>query len=133
MVILSKAHNKKVALFAVVFAMFMSPLAINIAMLNSVSGISLACRNSPECMAAVNKEQEANRNAASASDSANLFQAKVQELNVEIAGRELEIAETTPTTFPPRYAPRSESLYASGVASSASGHTLSLTTPPAAG
>ncbi len=95
MVILSKAHNKKVALFAVVFAMFMSPLAINIAMLNSVSGISLACRNSPECMAAVNKEQEANRNAASASDSANLFQAKVQELNVEIAGRELEIAETT--------------------------------------
>ena len=43
------------------------------------------------------------------------------------------IAETTPTTFPPRYTPRSESLYAPGVVSSASGHTLSLTTPPAAG
>ncbi len=78
-----------------IFALFLSPLAINVAMLNTASGISLACRNSPECMAAVEKEQEANRNAASASSSANMFQAKVQELNVEIAGRELEIAETT--------------------------------------
>lgn len=95
MVILPKINHKKILLGLVIFGLSISPLAVNIAMIKSASGISLACRNSPECMAAVNKEQEANRNAASASNSANLFQAKVQELNVEIAGRELEIAETT--------------------------------------
>lgn len=95
MVMLNKSRNKKIVLSIAVFALVLSPLAVNIAMLNSASGISLPCRNSPECMAAVEKEQEANRNAAAASSSANLFQAKVQELNVEIAGRELEIAETT--------------------------------------
>ncbi|MBQ8156317.1 CHAP domain-containing protein [Candidatus Saccharibacteria bacterium] len=57
-------------------------------------GISLACRNSPECMEAVEKERKANQNAASASSSADMLQKKVQELNVEIAGRELEIVET---------------------------------------
>lgn len=95
MVILPKINHKKILLGLVIFGLFASPLAVNMAMINSASGISLACRNSAECMAAVNKEQEANRNAASASNSANLFQAKVQELNIEIAGRELEIAETT--------------------------------------
>ena len=95
MVILPKINHKKILLGLVIFGLSISPLAVNIAMIKSASGISLACRNSPECMAAVNKEQEANRNAASASNSANLFQAKVQELNIEIAGRELEIAETT--------------------------------------
>ena len=95
MVILRKDHGKKILLSIVIFALVLTPLTINLAMLNSASGISLACRNSPACMEAVNKEQEANRNAAAASSSANLFQAKVQELNIEIAGRELEIAETT--------------------------------------
>ncbi len=95
MVILPKINHKKILLGLVIFGLSISPLAVNIAMIKSASGISLACRNSPECMAAVNKEQEANRNAASASNSANLFQAKVQGLNIEIAGRELEIAETT--------------------------------------
>ena len=95
MVMLRKELGKKVVLGIFISLLFISPLAINISMLNSASGISLACRNSPECMAAVAKEQEANRNAASASNSANMFQSKVQELNVEIAGRELEIAETT--------------------------------------
>ena len=95
MVILRKDHGKKILLSIVIFALVLTPLTINLAMLNSASGISLACRNSPACMEAVSKEQEANRNAAAASSSANLFQAKVQELNIEIAGRELEIAETT--------------------------------------
>ncbi len=92
---LSKTSQKRILLGALVFTLFLSPIAVNIAMINSAKGISLACRNSAACMEAVNKEQEANRNAASANSSANLFQAKVQELNVEIAGRELEIAETT--------------------------------------
>lgn len=92
---LKKQTIKKVFLSIMVFVLLATPFAVNFAMINTATGISLACRNSPECMAAVNKEQEANRNAASASSSANLFQAKVHELNVEIAGKELEIAETT--------------------------------------
>ena len=95
MVILPKIDRKKILTAFAIFGLLISPIAVNVAMINSASGISLACRNSAECMAAVNKEQEANRNAASANSSANLFQAKVQELNIEIAGRELEIAETT--------------------------------------
>ena len=59
------------------------------------SGLSKACQNSVDCMAAVKKEQEANKNAASAASSANMFQARVNELSAEIATKELEIAETT--------------------------------------
>lgn len=92
---LNKNHVKKTLLSLVIFVLAISPVLVNFAMIESASGISLACRNSPECMAAVEKEQEANRNAASASNSASMFQAKVQELNIEIAGKELEIAETT--------------------------------------
>ena len=61
---------------------------------DDANGISLPCRNSPECMAAVEKERQANQNAAAANSSADALQRKVQELNVEIASRELEIAET---------------------------------------
>ena len=58
-----------------------------------VSGISKACQNSATCMAAVAKEEEANKNAAAAADSADAFQAKVNELNVDISGKEAEIAD----------------------------------------
>lgn len=60
-----------------------------------VEGMSLACSRSAECRAAVEKEQEANRNAAAASESASMFQAKVSELNMQIASAETAIAETT--------------------------------------
>lgn len=59
-----------------------------------VEAISKACQNSPECLAAVEKEQEANKNAAKAANSANLYQAKVSELSAEIARKETEIAQT---------------------------------------
>ena len=59
-----------------------------------VSGISKACQNSPACLEAVAKEQEANSNAAAATDSANAFQNKVNSLNVEISSKETEIVET---------------------------------------
>ena len=85
---------KKIIIGALVAVIVLSPVLTNIMMLNSAHAISLACRNSPDCMAAVERERQANQNAASASSSANLLQMKVQELNVEIAGRELEIAET---------------------------------------
>lgn len=58
------------------------------------SGLSKACQNSPECMAAVEKEKEATKNAASAANSANLYQMRVNDLTVEIAGKEAEIAQT---------------------------------------
>ncbi len=59
-----------------------------------VKGISKACQNSAACREAVAKEQAANKNAAAAANSANRFQAKVNELAAEIATKEAEIAET---------------------------------------
>ena len=63
-------------------------------MVRSARGLSKACRNSEACMAAVAREQAANKNAAQAAATANLFQNKVYELNAEIAAKELQIAET---------------------------------------
>ncbi len=64
--------------------------------LNSVntSGLSRACQNSPECVAAAAKEQEANKKAAAAASSANAYQIKVNESTAQIASKEAEIAET---------------------------------------
>lgn len=60
----------------------------------NVTAISKACQNSPDCLAAIEKEQQANKNAAAAASSANLYQAKVTELSAEIARKETEIAQT---------------------------------------
>lgn len=89
-----KAKMKKVGLSAVVGALILTPVMVDIAMVGEAKGLSKACRNSPECMAAVEREQQANQNAASAAATANWFQNKVYELNSEIAAKELEIAET---------------------------------------
>ena len=59
-----------------------------------VGAISKACQNSPECLAAIEKEQEANKNAQIAAKSANWYQAKVAEMSAEIARKETEIAQT---------------------------------------
>lgn len=61
---------------------------------NEALAISKACQNSAACRAAVEKEKEANRNAAAAADSANAYQLKVTELSSEIASKEAEIAGT---------------------------------------
>lgn len=61
---------------------------------NEVSGISKACQNSPACLEAVEQEKQANKNAAIAASNSNLFQAKVNDLSVEIAAKQAEIAET---------------------------------------
>lgn len=61
----------------------------------TVNAISKACQNSPECLAAVEKEKEANKNAANAASTANLYQARVSEMSAEIARKETEIAQTT--------------------------------------
>ena len=86
---------KKLLLGLVIAVVFATPVITNIMIIRSASGMSLACSRSAECRAAVEREQEANRNAAAASDSANMLQAKVSELNIQIASAELAIAETT--------------------------------------
>lgn len=78
-----------------VFLMMSVMVAIRNGAERAYAAPSKACQNSPECMAALAKEQEANRNAAQAAETANAFQAKVYELNAEIARKELEIADTT--------------------------------------
>ena len=60
----------------------------------NAGAISKACQNSAACREAVEKEQEATKNAANAASSANAYQAKVSELSAEIAGKEVEIAQT---------------------------------------
>lgn len=85
---------KKIFLVGVVALLVLTPVMTNLMMIENAATISLACKNSPECMAAVAKEQEANQNAAAASSSANMFQMKVNEMNMQIAQQELAIAET---------------------------------------
>lgn len=91
MVIRRSAKRLSIAavLVAVVVASAASPYLIK-----NTSAVSRACKNSPECMAAVAREQEANKNAASSARSANFYQAKVNELYAEIARKESEIAQT---------------------------------------
>ena len=85
---------KKCALKVVVGVLVAIPVLVDVMMLENARGLSKACQNSTACMEAVAAEQEANKNAAVAASSANMFQAKVNELNAEIARKQLEIAET---------------------------------------
>ncbi|MBR2994855.1 CHAP domain-containing protein [Candidatus Saccharibacteria bacterium] len=59
-----------------------------------VGAISKACQNSAACREAVEKEKQATENAARAASSANAYQARVNELTAEIAGKEAEIVQT---------------------------------------
>ncbi len=92
MVMLSK--TKKILTAAVLANILVVPILTNVLSSHEADGISLACKRSPECRAAAEKEQEANKNAATASNAASMLQMKVNELNIEIAGTELAIAET---------------------------------------
>lgn len=98
---IDKSKNKrirkghKLLIGVVVLALVGVPVVVNVRHAVETEALSRACQNSPECMAAVAREQEANRNAASAASTANAFQDKVYELNAQIASKELEIAETT--------------------------------------
>ena len=61
---------------------------------NDAKSISQACANSPDCMAAIKAEEEANANAAAAQSASNMYQNKVNDLNVQIAATERAIAES---------------------------------------
>ena len=94
MVMPTKNQNKKILIGLAIFALLMTPAFSGFMMIRNAKGISRACQNSPACREAVAKEQEANRNAIAANSSANLFQAKVNELNSQIASMERVIADT---------------------------------------
>ena len=85
-------NTKSTIILLVITALVAIPIFGIILGGDNASGISLACQNSAACMAAVAKEEEANRNAAASSRSANAFQAKVDELTAEVASKEAEIA-----------------------------------------
>ena len=93
MVILPKNKNLKFLVAAVVLAA-VSVLSTISVLNNQTLAVSKACANSEACMEAVRKEQEATENAAYANKTANLYQIKVQELSVQIALKESEIAST---------------------------------------
>ena len=85
---------KKLMIYSMVVGLTMSLFAGVIMTTTGASAISKACQNSPDCLAAVEKEKEANKNAASAASTANWYQAKVSEMSAEIARKETEIAQT---------------------------------------
>ena len=71
---MAKSHKiniQKIFTMVVVTVVLLTPFLANIMMIKEAEAVSLACRNSPECMAAVDREKEANRNAASAAASSS--------------------------------------------------------------
>ncbi|MBR3248918.1 CHAP domain-containing protein [Candidatus Saccharibacteria bacterium] len=89
-----KTKNKKKLILIVVAVLLVVPfLSLGINNFDA-SGLSRACASSPECVAAAEKEAQANKAAAQASSSANAYQIKVAETGAEIATKEAEIAET---------------------------------------
>ena len=61
---------------------------------DETEGISLACSRSEECRQAAAEEAEANANATNASNTASMYQNKVNELNAQVAAKQKEISDT---------------------------------------
>ncbi|MBQ3353214.1 CHAP domain-containing protein [Candidatus Saccharibacteria bacterium] len=91
---MASQNKKKIIPAIVAILMGVTPILNVVFNTTNTSGISKACQNSPACREAVEKEKEANRNAASAARSANAYQVRVSELSAEIAKKQAEIAET---------------------------------------
>lgn len=87
-------RKQKILIFLVVGAILSVPVWRNLMVTDEADAISRACQNSPECLAAVAAEQEANANAASASSTANAYQRMVNEKNAEILSMQKSIAES---------------------------------------
>ena len=85
-----KRKNKNIVVLSLVGALLIGMIPVY----HNAGAISKACQNSAACREAVEKEKTARQNAASAANSANAYQARVNELNAEIAGKEAEIVET---------------------------------------
>lgn len=89
--------NKKIMIWIVVAVFLAVPFLSLRVNEEKASGITLskACQSSPECVAAAEKEAEANKNAAASANSANAYQNKVNETTAEIASKEAQIAEAS--------------------------------------
>lgn len=83
-------RNKKIISTLVIVGLLFGFLPVY----HDAGAISKACQNSAACREAVEKEKQATANAASAANSANAYQARVNELTAEIAGKEAEIVQT---------------------------------------
>lgn len=83
-------RNKKFIITLVIVGLLFGMLPVY----EDVGAISKACQNSAACREAVEKEKQATANAAKAASSANAYQARVNELTAEIAGKEAEIVQT---------------------------------------
>ena len=91
--VMLKNKNKIISVIVAVVLVGV-PLGVTVFDNIEVNGISRACQNSVACREAVAKEEEANKNAASAAGSADYYQMKVSELSADIASREAEIVQT---------------------------------------
>lgn len=89
-----KINIRNILVSGAVFGMMVSLIVGTVINNIEANGISKACQNSAACREAVAKEEEANKNAAAASNSADYFQMKVSELSMEISSRESEIVQT---------------------------------------
>lgn len=92
---ISKTKTTKILLGVLISVLCATPVLVDLIMVREADGISVACSKSPECRAAADREAQANKNAADASNTANMFQLKVMELNSQIASMQRQIADTT--------------------------------------
>lgn len=86
-------HKSVKYLFVAAVLLVASVFSINLG-ITEINAISKACQDSPECMEAVEREKQASRNAAEAAQTANSYENKVRELNLQIAIQETKIAES---------------------------------------
>ena len=93
MVILPKNKNKILPVTTILAAVLVLSI-IFIGSAHNTTALSRACAASETCVEAARAEQKAIEDANYASQTANLYQIKVQELNVQIAIKESEIATT---------------------------------------
>ena len=90
----TRKNKKKTLLILPAVVLLVIPFLNTINNNRRVLAISKICEMSPECVKAAEKEAEANEKAAKASDAADLYQAKVNELSAEIAKKEMAIQES---------------------------------------
>ena len=87
---------RKTLIVALVAMLGAVPVFVNLKSEDAVEAtpLSLACSKSEECRKAAEEEERAYENAANASNTATLYQMKVNELMAQVAAKQNEIAAT---------------------------------------
>ena len=94
MVMLRKINRQTKLLLVLMFVAGAMVAVANLIDTNDTEGISLACSRSEECRKAADEEVKATQNAATASNTASMYQNKVNELVAQIAAKQKEISDT---------------------------------------